>query len=47
MRLLSDQPLARAPWTTLYSGAQGYNGHVEYMTYVTDQIGQGDELYHP
>jgi hypothetical protein len=27
-RLENDQPLARAPWGTLYSGAQGYNGHV-------------------
>jgi hypothetical protein len=23
----SDQPLARAPCATLYSGGQGYNGH--------------------
>jgi hypothetical protein len=23
----SDQPLARAPYATLYSGGQGYNGH--------------------
>jgi hypothetical protein len=26
-RLHSDQPLARAPCATLYSGGQGYNGH--------------------
>jgi hypothetical protein len=26
-RLSSDQPLARAPCATLYSGGQGYNGH--------------------
>jgi hypothetical protein len=23
-----DQPLARAPYATLYSGGQGYNGHI-------------------
>jgi hypothetical protein len=27
-RLRSDQPLARAPCATLYSGGQGYNGHI-------------------
>jgi hypothetical protein len=27
-RLGSGQPLARAPCATLYSGGQGYNGHV-------------------
>jgi hypothetical protein len=27
-RLSSDQPLARDPCTTLYSGGQGYNGHL-------------------
>jgi hypothetical protein len=27
-RLTSDQPLARAPCATLYSGGQGYNGHL-------------------
>jgi hypothetical protein len=25
---LSDQPFARAPCATLYSGGQGYNGHI-------------------
>jgi hypothetical protein len=25
---LSDQPLPRAPCATLYSGGQGYNGHL-------------------
>jgi hypothetical protein len=24
----SDQPLTRAPCATLYSGVQGYNGHM-------------------
>jgi hypothetical protein len=28
LRLSSDQPFTRAPWATLYSGAQGYNGHL-------------------
>jgi hypothetical protein len=28
-RLENDQPLARAPWATLYSRAQGYNSHRE------------------
>jgi hypothetical protein len=28
VRLLSDQPSARAPCATLYSGGQGYNGHL-------------------
>jgi hypothetical protein len=28
LRLSSDQPLARAPYATLYSGVQGYNGHL-------------------
>jgi hypothetical protein len=32
-RLGSDQPLARAPYATLYSGGQGYNGHIH--TYDT------------
>jgi hypothetical protein len=27
-RLRDDQPLARAPCATLYSGGQGYNGHI-------------------
>jgi hypothetical protein len=26
-RVKRDQPLARAPCATLYSGGQGYNGH--------------------
>jgi hypothetical protein len=26
-RVRRDQPLARAPCATLYSGGQGYNGH--------------------
>jgi hypothetical protein len=26
---LSDQPPTRAPCATLYSGGQGYNGHLE------------------
>jgi hypothetical protein len=25
---LNDQPLTRAPCATLYSGGQGYNGHM-------------------
>jgi hypothetical protein len=25
--ILRDQPFARAPYATLYSGGQGYNGH--------------------
>jgi hypothetical protein len=29
MRLSSDQPLARAPCATLYSGGQGYNSHLQ------------------
>jgi hypothetical protein len=28
IRLSSDQPLSRAPCATLYSGGQGYNGHL-------------------
>jgi hypothetical protein len=28
-KLSSDQPLARAPCATLYSGGQGYNGHLQ------------------
>jgi hypothetical protein len=28
VRLLSVQPLARAPRATLYSGGQGYNSHL-------------------
>jgi hypothetical protein len=28
VRLLNDQPFARAPCATLYSGGQGYNGHM-------------------
>jgi hypothetical protein len=28
IRLFTDQPLARAPFATLYSGGQGYNGHL-------------------
>jgi hypothetical protein len=28
VRLSSDQPFTRDPWATLYSGAQGYNGHL-------------------
>jgi hypothetical protein len=27
-RLRIDQPSARAPCATLYSGGQGYNGHI-------------------
>jgi hypothetical protein len=34
LRLPSDQPLARSPCTTLYSGGQGYNGHLQ--AYDTD-----------
>jgi hypothetical protein len=26
--LRTNQPLTRAPWATLYSGAQGYNNHL-------------------
>jgi hypothetical protein len=26
--ILSDQPPTRAPYATLYSGGQGYNGHM-------------------
>jgi hypothetical protein len=37
--LLSDQPLDRAPCSTLYSGGQGYNGHLKQMTLTTVQIG--------
>jgi hypothetical protein len=28
VRTLKDQPLTRAPCATLYSGGQGYNGHM-------------------
>jgi hypothetical protein len=28
-RVKRDQPLARAPYATLYSGGQGYNGHLQ------------------
>jgi hypothetical protein len=42
LRLSSDQPLARDPWATLYSGAQGYNGHLGVDDYR--QAGQGDEI---
>ena len=26
--ILSSQPFCRAPYATLYSGGQGYNGHM-------------------
>jgi hypothetical protein len=41
VRLSSDQPFTRAPWATLYSGAQGYNVHlgVDAICYR-----QGDDL---
>jgi hypothetical protein len=29
VRILNDQPFARAPCATLYSGGQGYNGHMK------------------
>jgi hypothetical protein len=29
VRLSSDQPLVRARCATLYSGGQGYNGHLQ------------------
>jgi hypothetical protein len=28
VKLLRYQPFARAPWVTLYTGAQGYNSHM-------------------
>jgi hypothetical protein len=28
VRTQSDQPLTKAPCATLYSGGQGYNGHI-------------------
>jgi hypothetical protein len=28
VRTLNDQPSTRAPCATLYSGGQGYNGHM-------------------
>jgi hypothetical protein len=40
---LNDQPLSRAPYATLYSGGQGYNGHLRPETTTTLQIGQADE----
>jgi hypothetical protein len=40
---LNDQPLTRAPYATLYSGGQGYNGHLRPETATTLQIGQADE----
>jgi hypothetical protein len=35
----SDQPLARTPCATLYSGGQGYNGHKrpEDMSYTPNR----------
>jgi hypothetical protein len=40
---LSDQPPTRAPNATLYSGGQGYNGHLRPETPTTLQIGHADE----
>jgi hypothetical protein len=37
-------PLARAPWATLYSDVQGYNGHLRIDDTSYRQIGQGDVL---
>ena len=28
LRVLNDQPFTRTPCATLYSGGQGYNGHM-------------------
>jgi hypothetical protein len=40
---LTDPPNSRALYATLYSGGQGYNGHLRPETPTTLQIGQADE----
>jgi hypothetical protein len=45
--ILNDQPLARAPYATLYSDGQGYNSHLRPETLTTLQIGQADECRDP
>jgi hypothetical protein len=37
------QPPTRAPYATLYSGGQGYNGHLRPETPTTLQIVHADE----
>jgi hypothetical protein len=43
VRTLNDQPFARAPCATLYSGGQGYNGHMDQETAATLQTGHADD----
>jgi hypothetical protein len=44
---LNHPPLTRAPCATLYSGGQGYNGHLRPETPTTLQIGHDDDGRHP